>query len=57
MSLSFIATGYEHVNKGGLQRLFGVGNSARYNHNGASARLLPNTWRGWKMCFTCTISH
>jgi hypothetical protein len=31
MSLSFIATGYEHVNKGGLQRLFGVGNSARYN--------------------------
>jgi hypothetical protein len=32
MSLSFIATGYQHINKGGLQRLFGVGNSARYNH-------------------------
>lgn len=32
MSLSFLATGYEHTNKGGLQRLFGVGNSARYNH-------------------------
>lgn len=32
MSLSFIATGYEHVNKGGLQRLFGVGKTSRYNH-------------------------
>lgn len=32
MSLSFLASGYEHVNKGGLQRLFGVGQSARYNH-------------------------
>ncbi len=32
MSLSFLATGYEHVNRGGLQRLFGVGQSARYNH-------------------------
>lgn len=32
MSLSFLTTAYEHINKGGLQRLFGVGNSARYNH-------------------------
>jgi hypothetical protein len=32
MSLSFIATGYKDVNRGGLQRLFGIGNSARYNH-------------------------
>ncbi|MEY2410215.1 MAG: hypothetical protein QOF48_2885 [Verrucomicrobiota bacterium] len=32
MSLSFLATGYEHINRGGLQRLFGVGKSARYNH-------------------------
>lgn len=32
MSLSFMATGYEHINRGGLQRFFGVGNSARYNH-------------------------
>lgn len=31
MSLSFLTIGYEHVNKGGLQRLFGIGNSARYN--------------------------
>lgn len=32
MSLSFIATGYEHTNKGGLSRLFGVNQSGRYNH-------------------------
>lgn len=32
MSLSFLATGYEHINKGGLQRFFGVGKSDRYNH-------------------------
>lgn len=32
MSLSFLVIGYEHVNKGGLQRFFGVGKSARYNH-------------------------
>lgn len=32
MSLSFLAIGYEHIDKGGLARLFGVGNSARYNH-------------------------
>jgi hypothetical protein len=31
MSLSFLAIGYEHINQGGLQRLFGVGRSARYN--------------------------
>ena len=32
MSLSFTSIGYQNVNKGGFQRLFGVGNSARYNH-------------------------
>src|SRR5512143_1918628 len=32
MSLSFLAIGYQHINRGGLARLFGVGNSARYNH-------------------------
>jgi hypothetical protein len=32
MSLSFTASGYEDLNKGGLQRVFGVGKSARYNH-------------------------
>lgn len=31
MSVSFLSYGYENINKGGLQRLFGVGNSARYN--------------------------
>lgn len=31
MSLSFTAVGYEHIDKGGLQRLFGVANSARYH--------------------------
>jgi hypothetical protein len=32
MSLSFLVSGFEHINKGGLQRLFGVGKAARYNH-------------------------
>lgn len=32
MSLSFTTLGFQHTNKGGLQRLFGVGKSARYNH-------------------------
>ena len=32
MSLSFISIGYENINKGGLQRLFGVGQAARYKH-------------------------
>jgi hypothetical protein len=31
MSLSFLAAGYEHVDHGGALRLFGVGQSARYN--------------------------
>lgn len=31
MSTSFTATGYEHINRGGLSRLFGLGSSARYN--------------------------
>jgi hypothetical protein len=31
MSTSFTATGYEHINKGGLSRLFGVGKTSRYN--------------------------
>lgn len=31
MSLSFTAVGYEHINKGGASRLFGVGQNARYN--------------------------
>lgn len=31
MSLSFLAVGYEDANFGGMQRLFGIGNSARYS--------------------------
>jgi hypothetical protein len=31
MSLSYTAVGYEHINKGGASRLFGVGQDARYN--------------------------
>lgn len=31
MSLSFTAVGYEHTNRGGQSRLFGVGKDARYN--------------------------
>lgn len=31
MSLAFTAIGYEHTNKGGLSRVFGLGKTARYN--------------------------
>jgi hypothetical protein len=31
MSTSFLATGYEHINRGGNARLFGVGKQSRYN--------------------------
>jgi hypothetical protein len=31
MSLSFVSTGYEHINRGGMSRLFGVGKNSRYN--------------------------